>query len=35
MPHVNFLAVLVSGVAIFILGALWASLSSSRRPGLD
>jgi hypothetical protein len=25
MPHVNFLAVLVSGVAIFILGALWYS----------
>ena len=26
MPHVNYLAVLVAGVAIFILGGLWYSL---------
>src|SRR6266481_770354 len=25
MPHVNYLAVLVTGVAIFILGGLWYS----------
>jgi hypothetical protein len=25
MPHVNYLAVLVSGVVIFVLGALWYS----------
>jgi hypothetical protein len=25
MPHVNYLAILVSGVAIFVLGGLWYS----------
>ena len=32
VPHVNVLAVLVSGVAIFILGGLWYSPALFAKP---
>ena len=33
LPQVNYLAVLVAGIAIFILGGLWYSLFFSRSAG--
>jgi len=32
LPHVNYLAVLVSGVAIFVLGGLWYSPALFAKP---